>query len=112
MRKIKQLSNVKKQSPEDKDKHKDKYKDKDRDKYKSKDQKIHLIYVITRTSQRPYFFHKNYESIHSQTYPYIKHYVSCDDDETEEYVKQYPDLEYFWNWVTAYSPINQSSPGE
>jgi len=49
-----------------------------------------LIYVLTRTSRRPYFFHQNVVSVQAQTYPNIKQIVSYDDEETEKYVKKYP----------------------
>lgn len=51
-----------------------------------------LIYVLTRTSARPYFFHMNYQSVQSQTYDRIIHFVSYDDDQTEEYCRQYEEL--------------------
>ena len=40
-----------------------------------------IVYVLTRTSSRPYFFHENYLSVKSQTYPNIRHLVSYDDYE-------------------------------
>tara|TARA_R100001163_G_C5066888_1_gene205572 strand:- start:1740 stop:4925 length:3186 start_codon:yes stop_codon:yes gene_type:complete len=48
-----------------------------------------LIYIITRTSQRPKYFHQMICSVLNQTYPRIRHLVSYDDRETGEYLKKY-----------------------
>lgn len=47
-----------------------------------------IVNILTRTSGRPKYFERCYESVQSQTYENINHLISVDDDETEEYVKK------------------------
>ena len=46
-----------------------------------------LINILTRTSRRPKFFEVNLKSVLAQDYPLIRHLVSYDDPETEQYLK-------------------------
>lgn len=48
-----------------------------------------LINILTRTSNRPNYFKECFNSVKTQTYKNINHIISVDNDETEEYVKQY-----------------------
>lgn len=48
-----------------------------------------MINILIRTSGRPNYFKKCYESIARQRYSNYRIIVSCDDDESEEYVLQY-----------------------
>ena len=57
-----------------------------------------LINILTRTSNRPNGFKINLESIHSQTYFNIRHLVTVDSDESEEYVKEYQ-KEYNFEYI-------------
>jgi glycosyltransferase involved in cell wall biosynthesis len=50
-----------------------------------------LINILTRTSGRPKYFQKCFESVNNQTYKNINHLISVDDDFSEEYVKKYTD---------------------
>ena len=52
-----------------------------------------LINILTRTSNRPKAFDKNFKSVLNQTYKNIRHIVSINDDHTEKYVKEY-DVDY------------------
>lgn len=47
------------------------------------------INILTRTSNRPKYFEKCFNSIKNQTYKNINHIISVDDDFSEEYVKKY-----------------------
>ena len=46
-----------------------------------------LINILTRTSSRPNFFRKCKESIDSQTHKNIRHIISIDNEESEDYVQ-------------------------
>lgn len=48
-----------------------------------------LINILIRTSNRPNFFNRCYQSIREQTYKNIRIVVSYDDDFTNRYVKKY-----------------------
>lgn len=48
-----------------------------------------IINIITRTSGRPNDFQKNREWLLNQTYQNYRHIVSCDDEDTVEYVKKH-----------------------
>jgi len=48
-----------------------------------------LVNVLTRTSRRPKYFEKCFNSVAKQTYLNINHLISVDDDETENYVRKY-----------------------
>ena len=48
-----------------------------------------MINILIRTSGRPNYFKKCYESIARQSYSNYRIIVSCDDDESEEYVSKY-----------------------
>ena len=54
-----------------------------------------LINILTRTSGRPLAFKRCHESVKNQTYQNVRHIVSIDNLEDEEYVKQYG-VEYFF----------------
>jgi len=49
-----------------------------------------LINILVRTSKRPNYFYNCYKSIREQDYPNINLIVSCDDEPTKEYLKDYP----------------------
>jgi len=61
-----------------------------------------LINILTRTSNRPNYFKECFNSVKTQTYKNINHIISVDNDETEEYVKQYTD-----NYIRV-NPINKN----
>lgn len=54
-----------------------------------------LINILTRTSGRPLAFKRCHESIKNQTYQNVRHIVSIDNLEDEEYVKEYG-VDYFF----------------
>jgi len=58
------------------------------------------INILTRTSNRPNYFRECFNSVKTQTYKNINHIISVDNDETEEYVKQYTD-----NYIRVNIPI-------
>lgn len=47
------------------------------------------VCVLTRTSGRPRYFALNRRSVETQTHQNVTHVVSCDNDATEEYVRNY-----------------------
>ena len=53
-----------------------------------------LLNILTRTSNRPNAFELNKTTIRTQTYPNIRHIVCVDDELSENYVKQYNDVDY------------------
>lgn len=53
-----------------------------------------LINILIRTSNRPNGFARIIDNIRSQTYKNYRIIVSVDNDETEEYVRKYKDVEY------------------
>jgi hypothetical protein len=53
------------------------------------------INIITRTSNRPNYFKKNYESIKKQKYSNYTHWVISDDPKNNEYLEKYTDIEVF-----------------
>lgn len=59
-----------------------------------------LIYVLTRTCQRPALFQQNVDSLLSQNYSQIRHVVSYDTAETYEYVKTYPHIAQLVNLIS------------
>lgn len=48
-----------------------------------------LINILTRTSNRPNYFANNVNSVKSQTYKNIKHYVSYDNDKDLSYINKH-----------------------
>lgn len=48
-----------------------------------------LINIITRTSNRPVYFENNVNSVLSQTYKNIRHYVSYDNDSDLNYIQKH-----------------------
>jgi len=64
-----------------------------------------LINILTRTSNRPNYFKECFNSIKTQTYKNINHIISVDNDETEEYVKQYTT-----NYIRVNIPIDSNPP--
>lgn len=50
-----------------------------------------LINILTRTSGRPNYFERCFNSVENQTYKNINHIISVDDDNTEKYVKKHTD---------------------
>ena len=52
-----------------------------------------MINILVKTSKRPNFFKTCMESIRSQTYKNIRTIVSCDNDETFEYLKNYQEID-------------------
>lgn len=48
-----------------------------------------IIYILTRTCDRPELFHSCVSSILSQQYPYLRHIVSYDNKSTYKYLQQY-----------------------
>lgn len=68
-----------------------------------------LINILTRTSNRPNYFKKCFESVNSQIMVNINHIISVDNDETEEYVKKYTDnyirVEHFNEYIPKLDPI-------
>lgn len=62
-----------------------------------------LINILTRTSNRPNYFKECFNSVKTQTYKNINHIISIDNDETEEYVKQYTD-----NYIRLNNPIDDN----
>jgi hypothetical protein len=60
---------------------------------------MEFVNILTRTSGRPQFFRENCKSINDQSYQKIRHIVSVDDQESEDYVKDlkdttFPQIEY------------------
>ena len=53
-----------------------------------------LLNILTRTSNRPNAFELNKMTVRTQTYPNIRHIVCVDDELSENYVKQYNDVDY------------------
>lgn len=51
-----------------------------------------IVYILTRTSNRPVGFNRVYTSVKSKKYNNIKHIVSIDDNETRTYVNTYHDV--------------------
>ncbi len=64
-----------------------------------------LINILTRTSNRPNGFKRCRESIENQTYKNIRHIVSIDNLNDEEYVKKY-NVDYFFMDKEAISKEN------
>lgn len=50
-----------------------------------------LVNVLTRTSGRPAFFKDHVESVNSQSYPYVRHLVCADDQQSLEYASELVD---------------------
>jgi len=48
-----------------------------------------LINILTRTANRPNYFRNCFESCQNQSYKNIRHIISVDNKETEEYVAKY-----------------------
>ena len=53
-----------------------------------------LLNILTRTSNRPKAFELNKMTVRSQTYSNIRHIVCVDDELTENYVRDYNDVDY------------------
>lgn len=53
---------------------------------------IPIIYVLTRTSQRPKLFDQCYRSVKQQLFCLVRHLVSFDTETTRQYVTQYNHL--------------------
>jgi hypothetical protein len=64
-----------------------------------------LINILTRTSNRPNGFKRCRESIENQTYKNIRHIVSIDNLNDEEYVKSH-NVDYFFMDKEAISKEN------
>ena len=52
-----------------------------------------LINILTRTSNRPNGFKRNYDSVHNQTYKNIRHIVSYDNDLDLSYLNLYDNID-------------------
>lgn len=67
--------------------------------------KSECINILMRTSNRPRGFNRMIESIRTQTYKNYRIIVSVDNDETENYVKKYSDVEYI-----KMTPVTRTDP--
>ncbi|MTW22769.1 glycosyltransferase family 2 protein [Allochromatium palmeri] len=74
------------------------------EKHSSKGHQRWKINVLVRTSERPNYFRDCYNSIRSQTYKNYRIIVSCDNDHTLSYLKEYDDI--FVVKVNADNPKN------
>ena len=68
-----------------------------------------LINIVTRTSNRPDYFKRNYNSIKDQTYKYIIHHV-ISDDERDDYVNHYKDIKVWRIHLPLKNVLNIPNP--
>ena len=66
------------------------------------------FYILVRTSNRPNYFRSCYESIINQTYKNFKIFVSCDNEETRNYLKSYMNIKIIL--VSKATPANYPAP--
>lgn len=63
------------------------------------------VYILTRTSGRPFFFSQTAASVSEQTHPYVTHLVGTDDEESANtYLRQLPNVVRFTPAAHLFDP--------
>ena len=52
------------------------------------------VVIITRTSNRPNYFARCRQSVLDQTYPYVQHFITYDNESDKTYVNHLPNTMY------------------